>query len=119
MEPEPEAGRGDPGDIADALAYGELLGDALVPAPSNTHIFHCRTVHIGATVSLEGSALPDPQRGGGRKGSRLEKKSGARVSVLDLLWGSGQLTQPLWSQVSPSVTNCPMKRKISNVEKGL
>lgn len=42
LEPEPEAGHGDPGDRADALAYGELLGDTLVPAaaqPPNTHTY--------------------------------------------------------------------------------
>ena len=85
----------------------------------HTCIFHCRTVYLAATVSLEGSALPGPQRGGGREGSGLEKKSGAKVSVVDLLRGSGQLTQPLWSQVSPPITNCSVKRKIRNVEKGL
>lgn len=39
-------------------------------------------------ASLEGSALPDPQRGMGRKGSGLEQKPGAKAFITDLLGDS-------------------------------
>ena len=46
MDLELEAERGDPGNIADALAYGELLGDALVPTPSDTHAYSTAELFI-------------------------------------------------------------------------
>lgn len=58
---------------------------------------------------LEGSALPDPQRRGGRKGSRLEKKSGARVSVIDLLWGSGH--SPVKLPCEKGTTKLPCEKE--------
>lgn len=104
------------------------------PAPMHTHILNCKcsTLCSAGGVPPWGcrSSLPDPHgeaRGG--TGGGLEQprtRPGVRnqgLSTPDRLRDSGQVMQPVWSQVCPSIDGernpSSMKRKTSHVEKGL
>lgn len=136
MEREPRLKRGEgrsggpkghscrPGRWAGRGQLGERLVD---PFSADTRRQQSRAWCVGCP-SLGRSTLPDPQRGTGRTSSgpgqpNTRPAVGTKASTPDLLRDSGQLPQPLWSLVGPSIKEeqkpCPGKRKSCDVRKGL